>query len=116
VERLEIQVPEHLGAVSGGTLHLEGFSEYVFENALVRALCGEGGSGAPEPICGTDDNVLATGTAMVQSPDVGLPGPFEADLAYTVAGPVRARLAVYATSPRDGGLVHLATREVQLSP
>lgn len=102
--------------VAGGTLHLEGVSEYVFESTLAVVLCGEGGSGAPDRICGTSDNVLASGSTLIQAPDVGQPGPFQADLPYTVSGPTHARLAVYSTSPRDGGLLHLSSREVTLAP
>lgn len=118
-ERPEVHsllVPAPLAEISGGVLHLEGYSEYVFEGTLGLALCGEGGSGAPEPICGTADNTIATGFAMLQSTDIGLPGPFSADLAYTVAAPVQARLVVYSLSARDGGLLHLTSIPVTLAP
>lgn len=115
-ERLRIDEPRPLAEVSGGRLYLAGWSEYVFENTLVVVLCGEGGSGAPEPVCGTADNILASGIALVQSPDMGQPGPFVADLAYSVSAPVSARLAVYHTSARDGGLLHLTTVSFRLLP
>jgi hypothetical protein len=111
-----IDVPAPLAEVSGGTLHIEGFSEYVFEATLVLALCGEGGSGAPDPICGTADNIISTGLALISSPDIGQPGPYSADLAYTISAPVQARLVVYSTSARDGGLIHLSTQPVNLQP
>ena len=97
-------------------MHLSGFSEYVFESSLSLALCGEGGSGAPDPICGTADNLIASGHVMVQSPDIGQPGPFETDLTYTVAGPTRARLVVYSASARDGGILHLTSVEISIAP
>ena len=75
-----------------------------------------GRSGAPEPVCGTADNVLACGTAMVSSPDMGEPGPFEADLSYSVSAQDSARLAAYHTSPRDGGLLHFTTVQFRLLP
>ena len=52
----------------------------------------------------------------VLSPDLGQPGPFALDLPYTVAGPVHARLVVYSTSPRDGGIIHLTTLPINLAP
>ena len=112
----QIFQPNLLETATGGHVHLEGFSEYVFESTLNLALCGEGGSGAPDPLCGATDNVLATGIAMLQAPDVGQPGPFATDLLYSVTGPVRARLVVYSLSARDGGILHLASREITVAP
>ena len=111
-----IQQPPAQASVSGGTVHVSGFSDYVFESQLSLELCGEGGSGAPDPICGTVDNVLASGVAMLQAPDVGQAGPVAGDLTYQVSAPVQGRLAVFSRSPRDGGIVHLSTVPVQLAP
>jgi hypothetical protein len=111
-----ITLPAHLAEVSGGSLHVEGFSEYVFEATLGLALCGEGGSGAPDLLCGTADNVIALGFAMIAAPDMGLPGPYAGELAYTLSAPVQARLVVYSTSARDGGILHLNSRPITLRP
>ena len=108
--------PAPRASVSGGRLHVTGFSDYVFEGQLSLALCGQGGSGTPEPICGTADNMLASGTATITAPDVGQPGPFAGDLTYHVSATVQARLVVFSRSARDGGLVHLTTVVVQLAP
>lgn len=115
-ESIAIFEPQLLASISGGTLHLSGFSDYVFENVLNVALCGAGGGGVSDLLCGTADNLLATGTVNVNSPDIGQPGPFEGDLSYTVAGGIPARLVVYNTSPRDGGITHLSAVDVQLAP
>jgi hypothetical protein len=111
-----IHLPAPQAEISGGLVHVEGVSDYTFEANLVLALCGEGGSGAPDPICGTADNVLATAVTTIAAPDIGQPGPFMADLTYTIGGPVAARLAVYSTSPRDGGLTHLSSVNIRLNP
>ena len=111
-----IDEPAAQASVSGGSLHVSGYSEYVFESQLSLALCGEGGTGAADLLCGTSDNLIAQGVATVNSPDVGQPGPFTGDIAYTVTAPVQARLVVYSVSPRDGGILHLATVDVQLQP
>jgi hypothetical protein len=105
------------GAVSGsGKLHLEGWSAPVFENTLSVVLCGEGGSGKADPFCGTVDNVLVRMSTTIKAPDVGQPGPFSLDITYKVTKPISGRVAVYSTSPRDGGLLHLSSVPVQLKP
>jgi hypothetical protein len=115
-ESLIINSPAPNAAVSGGIIHIEGFTQYVFENQLAVILCGEGGSGDAEPVCGTTDNVLEIGSATVNSPDVGQPGPYSGDLPYGISAPIQARLVIYSTSPRDGGILHLTTVNIQLSP
>jgi hypothetical protein len=115
-ESLIIYGPASNTAVSGGVIQIEGYSEYVFENQLTVALCGEGGTGDLEPVCGTDDNILEIGALTVSSPDMGQPGPYLGDLPYSLAAPIQARLAVYSLSARDGGIIHLASVPVQLSP
>jgi hypothetical protein len=111
-----IESPAILSTIQGGVVHLSGFSEYVFENNLLLALCGEGGSGEPDLVCGTKDNILATGFTTVRSPDIGQPGPFEADLTFTLPRAMAGRIAVYSDSPRDGGILHLTSQEVRLEP
>jgi hypothetical protein len=79
-------------------------------------VCGEGGSGDPHFICGTVDNILTTSNVLIQSPDMGLPGPFAGDVIYSVAQSIRARLVIFSASPRDGGILHLASQEIILEP
>jgi hypothetical protein len=102
--------------VSGGTLNLLGYSESVFEAQLNVAVCGEGGSGAPDFLCGTVDNILAEGMAMVQSPDLGQPGPFSTSITYQVSAPVQARVVLYNTSAQDGSVIHAYSLPVTLAP
>jgi len=111
-----IESPAFLSPIRSGAVHITGFSEYVFESNLLVVLCGEGGSGEPDPLCGTKDNILAAGFTTVHSPDIGQPGSFEADLAFTLTRPMAGRIAVYSASPRDGGILHLASQEVRLAP
>ena len=108
--------PPALAEARGGNLQVVGYSDYVFESMLSVALCGEGGTGAPDLICGTADNLIAQGGAMLMSSDIGLPGPFSGTLPYSVSAPVGARLVVYSTSPRDGGIIHLTTTPLTLNP
>lgn len=102
--------------VGGGALHVTGYSVPVFESQLGAMLCGEGGSGAPDPVCGTVDNILAQVTVFVQSPDIGQPGPFDFFIEYNVPQRVSARLAIFDASARDGGLTMLTSRYVVLTP
>ncbi len=108
--------PAAAAAVSGGKLHVEGWSGPVFENQVRVILCGEGGTGKADPFCGTADNILARLPVTIQAPDVGQPGAFSVDLTYKVTKAVSGRVAVYYTSPRDGYLLHLASVPVQLKP
>lgn len=115
-EKIAIFSPSAGETVSGGSLEFSGYAGYVFEGVLNVKLCGEGGSGTPDPVCGTEDNIIAQGTIHLNSPDVGQPGPFNGALAYQISQPVQARLAVYSLSPRDGGLTHLNSVLVALAP
>lgn len=115
-ESIRIDAPAMSAEISGGTLVVSGFSDYYFESNLGLALCGLGGSGSPNPICGTEDNILASGFALIEAPDIGQPGPFFGELHYSIAAPTMARLVVYAASPRDGGLLHAASAVVRLLP
>ena len=115
-ESIAIFAPTLRATVGGGTARVTGSSDYVFESQLSVAICGEGGSGEPDLICGTKDNLLGMGTAFVNSPDAGRPGPFTADVKYTVAKQTQGRIVVFDASPRDGGITHLASVEVVLGP
>lgn len=116
LESILIESPANGDRVSGGVIQLSGFSDYYFESNLGMVLCGPGGSGAPDELCGTEDNALARGAVTIQAPDVGQPGPFSAEINYSVMEPTPARLLLYATSPRDGGLIHVSSVNLELAP
>jgi hypothetical protein len=115
-ESIEIQIPIPMAQISGGAILVSGYSDYFFESNLGLILCGGGGSGAPNDLCGTEDNILATGNAMIDAPDVGMSGPFSGELTYSVSEPTPARIAVFAASPRDGGWMHVSSIPILLSP
>jgi hypothetical protein len=115
-ETIAIFGPVHLAEIPGGGFTVSGFSEYFFESNLGVVVCGEGGSGAPDQLCGTADNVIASSIAIIAAPDIGLPGPFSGEIAYSISSPVQARIVVYAASPRDGDLLHASSRPVNLTP
>lgn len=115
-EEIQIDAPSTLTVISGGTVEFSGASVYYFEANLVVALCGAGGSGTPEMVCGTQDNLLALTSVIIDSPDIGQPGTFAGNIDYTITEETPARLVVYSASPMDGGLEHLSSVEIILQP
>jgi hypothetical protein len=115
-ENIAIFSPTFLEEVSGGVLVVSGYSEYYFEANLSVTICGSWSGGAPHPICGTVDNVIAEGYAMIDSPDMGIPGPFSGTITYNVLPQTRARVVVFASSMMDGMIEHLSSVEVVLWP
>ncbi len=115
-ESIYITLPVAAHEVPSGTFTVSGMSDYYFESQLGLLLCGPGGQGAGDDLCGTIDNVLAQSVAMIDSPEMGLPGPFSGELTYTVTEPTPARIVVYASSPRDGGWLHISSIPIVLVP
>lgn len=115
-ETIAIFEPKAMQPISGGALQVSGYSEYFFESNLSLALCGAGGSGAPHPVCGTVDNVIAESYATIEALDIGQSGPFGGSLSYQIDRTVNARLVVYAQSPRDGGVLHASSVNLELNP
>lgn len=116
LESIGIQFPAAMAEISSGLITVSGFSDYYFESNLGLMLCGGGGSGAPNDLCGTADNILASSNAMIDAPDMGQPGPFSGQLTYSVSEQTPARIVVFAASPRDGGLLHVSSIPILLSP
>lgn len=115
-ESIDIQSPLPMAEISGGTVRVSGYSDYYFESNLGLMLCGTFGSGAPNDLCGTEDNILASGNTFIDSPDMGQPGPFSGELTYSITEPTPARIMVFAASPRDGGWLHVSSVPILLSP
>jgi hypothetical protein len=115
-ESIDIQSPIAITELGSGTVVVSGFSDYYFESNLGLMLCGGGGSGAQHDLCGTEDNILFAGNAMIDSPDLGLPGPFSGQITLSVSESTPGRIVVFAASPRDGGLMHVSSIPVLLVP
>lgn len=116
LESIAIEFPPPNVEVPSGTIVVSGFSDYYFESTLGLLLCGGGGSGAAHDLCGTEDNILASGVAMIDVPEMGLPGPFSGELNFSVSEPTPGRFVVFASSPRDGGYLHVSSIPVLLVP
>lgn len=116
-ESISIEFPLPNVEISGGFITITGMSDYYFESQLGMVLCGGGdGGGAADLLCGEAHNVLGSGVAMINSPDMGQPGPFSGTLTWSVSEPTPGRIIVFATSPRDGGFVHVASIPVLILP
>jgi hypothetical protein len=102
-ETIVIEAPALLDVISGGVAHVSGFSGPTFEQNLQLDVLDENGV-----VVGSSFTTLETG--------VGEPGPFEGDVSYSVASEQPGSIQVYATSPMDGSIEHLASVEVILQP
>jgi hypothetical protein len=60
--------------------------------------------------------VVGSQPLIVDSPEWGQPGPFQADVPYSVTTSGAGRVVVRDPSPAFAGDVHLASVEVKLNP
>jgi hypothetical protein len=91
-------------SLSGGVAHVEGFALASFEQTLVVDILDQEGS------------VVGSQPLTVDSPEWGQPGPFQADVPYSVTTSGAGRIVVRDPSPAFTGDVHLASVEVKLNP
>lgn len=103
-EQIAIFQPQGGGRVSGGVAHVEGFALATFEQTLVVEILD------------ADGNIAGSEAITVQAPDLGQPGPFSVDIAYSVAEPGPGRVVVRDPSPAFGGDTHLNSVEITLEP
>jgi len=95
-----------------GQVHVEGIADSTFEQTLVIQVVlfpAEGGAG-------DGGQVLAQQPVMIQA-ELGQRGPFAADVPFDLTGTFdqAGEVRVYAASPRDGGITHLASAQVMLA-
>lgn len=102
-ERIVIFEPHNADTVSSGVARVEGFALASFEQTLVIEVLD------------ADGNTIATQPVTVEAPDLGQPGPFSADVPYTVTTSGPGRIVVRDISPAFGGDSHLASVEVTLT-
>jgi hypothetical protein len=75
-----------------------------FEQTLLVELVGEDGTS------------LASQPVIANASDLGQPGPFSAELPYSVSSNSPGRVVVRDISPANGGDVHVTSVEVTLAP
>jgi hypothetical protein len=103
-EQISIFQPRLRDVIRGGVARVEGFGLASFEQTLVAEVQDEEG------------RTIGSVPIMVQSPEMGQPGPFSAEVPYTLASAGPGRVVVRDISPAFGGDVHLTSVEVQLEP
>ena len=103
-ERLSLLMPAPGATIGGGTAHVQGFGLAGFEQTLLIEVLDASGA------------ILGSQPVQVQAPDLGQPGPFQADVAYETASAGAGRIVVRDVSPAFGGDSHLVSVEVRLSP
>lgn len=103
-EQIAIFAPQISETIRGGVTHVEGFALATFEQTLLIEILDD------------DGNVVGSEAVIVQAPDLGQPGPYRADIAYTVTEPGPGRVVVRDPSPAFGGDTHLNSVEITLEP
>ncbi len=103
-EQITILEPTAGAVLSGGSLHLAGYGWAGFEQTLVISVYDlQGDKIGEQPV-------------IVNAPDMGQPGPFEADVPYTLTQAGPGRVTVRDVSPAFGGDTHVTSVEVRLEP
>jgi hypothetical protein len=92
-----------LNSVVSSPVTVSGQSRPTFEQHLVVAVYDESGA------------ELALQPVIIAS-EAGTAGPYTIDLNFSVANEQPGRISVYETSARDGGIIHLTSVELTLSP
>lgn len=103
-ERIQIRAPEAGQVVEGGQVTVRGFGWASFEATLVIEVHDADGA------------VVGRAPVTVEAPDLGDPGPFEAEVSYSVATAGPGRIVVLDPSPAFGGPVHLNSVDIELHP
>jgi hypothetical protein len=104
LERIVIYEPASNGVITGGTAHVEGFGLASFEQTLVA------------DVLDADGQVVGSQPLLVDSTEMGEPGPFRVDVPYSVTAPGPGRIVVRDPSAAFDGDVHLSSVEVNLEP
>jgi len=103
-EKIQILAPAINEQAAGGTVHVEGIGAASFEQSLlIEVVDGEG-------------RVVGVQPVIVQAGEMGQPGPFSADVSYSLSAAGPGRVQVRDISPAAGQDLHIASVEVNLSP
>ena len=103
-EQIAIFQPQIAETIRGGVARVEGFGLASFEQTLVAEVLD------------ADGNVIGMEPITVQAPDLGIPGPFSAEVSYTLSEAGPGRIVVRDISPAHGDNTHLSSVEVNLEP
>lgn len=103
-EHISIESPALSEQVSGGVARVEGFAVASFEQTLLVEVLD------------VDGNIVGSQSILVQSPEMGVPGPFSAEVPYQVSATGPGRIVVRDPSAAFEGDVHVASVEIELAP
>jgi len=103
-ERITIHAPASAERVTGGTVHVEGETWASFEQTLLVEVIDVTGA------------IVGSSSAIIQGPDMGLPGPFAVDVAYSLTAGGPGRIVVRDVSAAFGQTLHQSTVDVDLGP
>jgi hypothetical protein len=103
-EDVHIIQPQFGEVISGGVVHVEGFGLASFEGTLVLQVYD---------IAGT---LVGSQPLTVNSPEMGVPGSFSADVSYAVGEEGPGRIVVMDPIPVFDGVSHIASVEISLEP
>ena len=104
LEQLELRTPQAGDVIRGGMARVRGFGLAGFEQTLLVEIYDAEG------------NLAGSSPAIVEAPDLGLPGPFAVDVPYTLMESGPGRVIVRDVSPAFGGDSHLVSVDVELQP
>jgi hypothetical protein len=103
-EQIWIQSPSLGQTVSGGVVRVQGFALASFEQTLVIDVYDASG------------NLVGSKPTMTHAPDLGLPGPFDDTVSYSVGNTGPGRIVVRDPSVAFVGDYHIASVEITLEP
>lgn len=103
-EQIAIEEPTEGAVLTDGVVQVSGIGRASFEGTLVvEVLNAEG-------------QVIGQQPLIVDQPEMGEPGPFQAEVSYQANSAGPGRVVVYDPSPAFGGLIHLNSVGVELQP
>jgi hypothetical protein len=103
LERIVIDQPPAGGTIRGGSVRVQGFARASFEQTLIVEIVGP------------DGRVIGSQSLIVDSPELGTPGPFSVDVPFPAASG-SGRIVVRDPSPTFNGDVHVSSVEVSFEP
>jgi hypothetical protein len=103
-ERIIILTPGAGEEISGGLVEVSGFALASFEQTLVV------------DVVDAEGQVIGSQPLIVESPEMGQPGPFSVAVPYSLSAPGPGRIVVRDPSVVIDGDVHLNSVEVNLNP
>ena len=97
-------------------LQADGFAGNLFENSLSYKLCGDGGTGSADLVCGTVDNIMLQGVTTIQTKEVGGTGAFSIRTQLQNGQWKQAYLVIYSVSMANGEVTHAASMMIKNGP